>query len=63
MPNFGYDEVWNALEESVRLQSYYANLLNVYDDGKRMVFLDSKEWLLRLRKVYKKERRRDERNY
>lgn len=55
MPNFGYDEVWYALEESVKLQSHYAELLNMYDNGERMKFKDAKEWLLRLRELEKKK--------
>lgn len=51
---FGYDELWYALEESVKLQSHYANLINMYDGGQRIQFKDAKEWLLRLRKVEKK---------
>ena len=49
--NFGYDEVLHALEESVKLQSHYAELLNMHDGGQRIQFKDAKEWLLRLRKV------------
>lgn len=52
MPNFGYDELYYALEESVKLQSHYANLLNMYDNGERIQFKDAKEWLLRLRKNF-----------
>jgi len=52
---FGYDELWNALEESVKLQSHYANLINMHDGGQRMQFKDAKEWLLRIRKVEKEQ--------
>jgi len=52
MPNFGYDELWYALEESVKLQSHYASLLNMHDNGERIQFKDAKEWLFRLRKSY-----------
>lgn len=52
MPNFGYDELWYALEESVKLQSHYASLLNMYDNGQRIQFNDAKEWLERLRKNF-----------
>jgi len=37
-----------ALDESIKLQSHYAKLLNMYDDGKRMIFQSSDEWLVRL---------------
>ena len=54
MPNFGYDELWYALEESVKLQSHYANLLNIYDNGQRIQFENANEWLMRLRKNFEK---------
>ena len=50
--NFDYDELMYALEESIKLQSHYASLLNMYDNGKRLQFENAKEWLLRLRKVF-----------
>ena len=37
-----------ALEESVKLQSHYAGLLNMYDDGKRIQFGSAQVWLDRL---------------
>ena len=37
-----------ALEESVKLQSHYAEALNLYDGGRRIVFKDSEDWLARL---------------
>jgi hypothetical protein len=37
-----------ALEESVKLQSHYAGLLNMHDDGKRMIFRNADEWVWRL---------------
>jgi hypothetical protein len=48
---FGYDELEYALEESVKLQSHYAKLLNMYDNGKRIEFPDAKSWLMRLREL------------
>jgi len=48
---FSYDEVWEALEKSVKLQSHYAELLNMYDASQRMRFKDANEWLHRLRKL------------
>ena len=43
------DELHEALDESVRLQSHYAALLNQYDGGGRMVFPDADAWIQRLR--------------
>ncbi len=43
------DEVLKALDDSVKLQSHYARLLNIYDDGRRLTFKDAAEWLERLR--------------
>lgn len=37
-----------ALKESVKLQAHYAELLNGLDGGKRIVFKDVDDWLLRL---------------
>lgn len=37
-----------ALEESVRLQSHYAELLNMHDDGERLEFSCGRDWLERL---------------
>lgn len=37
-----------ALEESVRLQSHYAGILNGYDGGSRLQFADADEWIARL---------------
>jgi len=37
-----------ALEESVKLQSHYAGILNDYDGGKRLQFADAQAWLDRL---------------
>ena len=42
-----------ALDESVKLQSHYAALLNDYDGGKRMRF-NSDTWLSRLRVLREK---------
>jgi len=38
----------NALSESVKLQSHYAELLNGWDDGHRLQFADAQAWLDRL---------------
>lgn len=48
-PNMG--AVLRALEESVKLQSHYAQLLNGYDGGKRTEFANAAEWLARLAEV------------
>jgi hypothetical protein len=45
------DRVFRALEESVRLQSHYAKLLNMHDGGERIVFDSSESWLRRLDEV------------
>ena len=37
-----------ALEKSVKLQSHYAYLLNMYDGGGRMTFESGKDWMSRL---------------
>lgn len=42
-----------ALDESIRLQSHYAALLNDYDGGERMR-LNSDTWLSRLRALREK---------
>lgn len=43
------DEVREALEESVRLQNHYAELLNQYDGGERMQFKNGDAWIERLK--------------
>jgi hypothetical protein len=40
-----------ALEESVKLQSHYATLLNMHDGGERITFTDAEAWLTRLRET------------
>lgn len=40
-----------ALEESVKLQSHYAELLNMYDGGKRMKFDHVTDWINRLKET------------
>ena len=40
-----------ALDESVKLQSHYAGLLNIYDGGQRMQFADREAWMARLAKL------------
>jgi hypothetical protein len=40
-----------ALDEIVKLQSPYAQLLNQYDGGERMTFDSAEEWIKRLQTV------------
>jgi len=40
-----------ALEESVKLQSHYAELLNLHDGGKRVGFKNADAWIERLRET------------
>jgi hypothetical protein len=40
-----------ALEESLRLQSHYAELLNMHDGGRRIGFKDVDAWIARLRET------------
>lgn len=42
-------ELTQALQESVKYQSHYAELLNAYDGGHRMLFESAKAWMKRLR--------------
>lgn len=46
-------EVKIALEESVKLQGHYADLLNMHDGGERMIFKSATEWIERLREIGK----------
>ena len=43
-----------ALDQSVRLQSHYAKLLNDYDGGKRLSFATTADWMQRLRALKNK---------
>lgn len=38
----------HGLDESVKLQSHYAGLLDAYDGGHRIQFADAEDWLRRL---------------
>ena len=40
-----------ALDESVKLQSHYASLLNMHDGGSRLTFDASEAWLRRLEEL------------
>ncbi len=44
-----------ALDESVKLQSHYARLLNAYDGGKRLEFANREAWMERLTQVEAKD--------
>ncbi len=45
------EELRVALEESVKLQSHYASLLNLHDGGNRIGFTDADAWIARLRET------------
>lgn len=51
MPDFGYADIYDALEELVKLQAHYANLLNMYDGGNRYQFKDAEEYLNRYKEI------------
>lgn len=50
-------ELRKALEESVKLQSHYAQLLNMHDGGSRMEFKTAYDWMICLKEVEAKQRR------
>lgn len=43
--------LWRALDESVKLQSHYATLLNLHDGGERRPFASADEWIARLKET------------
>lgn len=45
------DDLRTALEESVKLQSHYAELLNMHDGGRRIGFANADAWIRRLRET------------
>lgn len=49
LSEFTDEEILHALHESVKLQAHYAELLNMHDGGRRLIFKDARAWLLRLR--------------
>ena len=51
LTNKDFEELKKALEKSVNLQSHYAKLLNMYDNGKRIEFKNADEWIERLKNV------------
>lgn len=48
-------KIMRALEESVKLQSHYATLLNTHDGGNRLVFNSTMEWMDRIDQINKIE--------
>jgi len=48
-----FPEIVTALEESVKLQSHYAELLNMHDGGERIGFASADAWIDRLRECGK----------
>ncbi len=54
--NYDIEFLKEALEESVKLQSHYAKLLNMYDAGERIEFKDADEWLERLEDIREEKR-------
>lgn len=49
-----------ALEESVKLQSHYAALLNMHDGGERLQFTTAEEWIEWLIEIGQLKRPADE---
>ena len=49
MTDYSKEELEKALYESLKLQSHYAELLNMYDNGRRMQFDTVEKWIDRLR--------------
>jgi len=47
------EELEVALDESLKLQSHYAKLLNMHDGGKRIGFKTTEEWINRLKEIKK----------
>ena len=47
-PQHPMHQLREALEESVKLQSHYAGLLNMHDGGQRIQFANADAWLKRL---------------
>jgi DNA repair exonuclease SbcCD ATPase subunit len=45
------DTLRMALEESVKFQSHYAELLNMWDGGRRLSFANADAWIKRLQAV------------
>lgn len=45
---FDRERMSNALDEAMKLQTHYAELLNDYDGGKRVGFQSGEAWMERL---------------
>lgn len=45
------EELLIALEESLKLQAHYAKILNEYDNGERIIFENTEEWVNRLKNI------------
>lgn len=43
------EQLFRSLEELVKLQSHYAELLNMHDGGERHPFKDAEEWIKRVK--------------
>jgi len=48
-----FPDLVTALEESLKLQSHYAELLNMHDGGERIGFSSADAWIERLRECGK----------
>jgi len=46
--NHNYMQILLALNESLKLQAHYAELLNMHDGGQRRLFKTIDDWLSRL---------------
>jgi hypothetical protein len=57
--NVGYDELYYALGKAIKLLSIYAEELNSFDGGARLIYKDEREWLATLRKLDNKELKND----
>lgn len=52
-----YDLISKSLEESVKLQSHYAKLLNMHDGGERMLFPLVEHWVARIQILSERAKR------
>ena len=48
-------QLQEALNESIKFQSHYAELLNIHDGGERIIFKNSEQWIKRLQALQGKE--------
>jgi len=49
------EKLEKAIDESLKLQSHYAKLLNMYDEGERRQFKNRIEWMVRIDEVAKNQ--------